>query len=513
MEILDFEDLPANCSPAEVWSNRGSGPIPIEGVNPRAPRRRDRALVIDTERPPAVDPDLKTPGKSPDNQTAMRNALIVSKEPPDEEGFVAVPDDERIAGGKLRFNFEPMSETPGTGVIFYGISLIDHDDGRTRIRLFRRADSQPFAELEASPDSESLYGLEATGGVRLVRDPFIEIQVPGRGEDNVVRELRVEDLRPTGERARRIAGDEPLFEDGIPGVLRMEVILGGSSAVDSIRFRREGSLTLGDPTAESERALWAEVKRNRKKIEARWTEFETDWNELVEQETRKKKRLYKRELQLLESARNDLVRELECGWRRCGCPELRPLRAWVASYFDQAIEGVEAARTRGSSRAGSTPELSPGATPTRRHGAPIAVLAQRRPDIPDDLESNVGILRFIKDDLWQPLVRLFGYGRPTLRITAGPCSDFHFAFQRRPPDRGDPIKRLRQCEGATRELGPTRIFFGLYNLACIAEDGSVNRLGARFFPADRDESAREAADEHVDCSTRAATPALVSALW
>lgn len=490
IETIDFEDLGAQCVASEVLGNWGSGPILVHGVSPRDWPAENAAVVVDTtNHPPEADLDLRTPSRggraAPTNDRPLYNALIVSKLRP-KNGYVAKLDDESIAGGKLRFDFSQLESGAERtrGVTFHGLTLIDRDEGTVRLRLFRGATVEPFVRLETGADSaqDSLYGLAIVdreeSGVRgrLVRDPFVEIEIQPIGIDNSVQKVDVSALRAAGARSREILGERSPFPNGIPGVVRLEIEMGGSAAVDEIRFQGRPVIAPADDE-QREKDLWEELSKTLD-IGRERRMFEKKWNKIEKDASRAGERDYEAELELVEETRNNLIAKLECPRLKCGCPEMRPLRAWVRQRFEVARASIEEARekqrgdrpaaaARGGRPAGwASPAM--GRFAADRSGGAMAAgfaLAQKG-------ESGGSILDFIEIELWGPLTRLFGGNRAekvTAKLSVRGCVSYRYSADSEHAEKA--ATRSRFCDQEAE------IYLGRYEIECSPEEGSWRSLG------------------------------------
>ena len=132
-EFIDFEGFPAGTVVFEVFGDGGSGPIFVEGTNPRFSAGTNAAIIFDTANPTGGDPDLGTPnsdfggpglgvgGKSGSpfqNDAALGNALIIAENLTDAngDGLIDDPDDEGgIFPVTLAFDFSivgPVTPRP-----------------------------------------------------------------------------------------------------------------------------------------------------------------------------------------------------------------------------------------------------------------------------------------------------------------------------------------------------------------------------------------------------------------
>ncbi|MDX1400677.1 MAG: hypothetical protein R3245_02045 [Kiloniellales bacterium] len=206
-ETITFEGFAEGAIVDMVMGDGGSGPIGVEGVNPAL--GGNTAVIFDSDCPGGCageDDDLGTPnetfggpgegsggemGMPFENDTAQNNVLIVTEDltdvlpgPPD--GLVDDPDDADEDNAMLKFDFSALGE-----VTIESITLIDveGDEAPAQVTFFDTLDMQ--------------IGL-----------PF---DLPAVGDNG----LAIVDL------------------GSVPGVVRMEVLLRGSGAIDDIVFTRE----------------------------------------------------------------------------------------------------------------------------------------------------------------------------------------------------------------------------------------------------------------------------------
>lgn len=481
LETIDFEDQAPNCVVSQVQGDWGSGPIRVRGLSARLGPAQNAAVVVDTtDDPPELDRDLRTPSLGglarTSNDRPLYNAVIISKRPT-AGGYVASPDDEDSPGGKLRFDFSELVSGPDgrPGVTFHGLTLIDRDNGVVRIRLFKETAGEPFAQLESRPAAaaESSYGLSIVDRTdrfvvgKILRDPFVELEIQPTRIDNSVQRLDVSELRASGGEARGLLGEASPYPDGIHGVVRMEIELGGSGAVDEIRFRGRPRHAQG-ADERRERDLWEELNETLD-VDREMKRFEKSWKKIQKEAEREGARNYDAEIALLDETRDDLLEKLECPGLVCGCPELRPLRAWVRNRFEQARASVEAAREGGQG-------LARPAAAGRGRG--LATPANLRPGrasgfaLVQSGEGDGGILAFIEIELWGPLKRVFGgesAGRVTVRLAVTGCDSYRFASNAEHSEKSSPRRRLCSEEA--------EIFIGLWDVGCSAGGGEWRPLG------------------------------------
>jgi hypothetical protein len=208
-ETIDFEDLIEGGVVSEVFGDRGSGPVVVDGKNPKFNPDTNAAVIFDSSCSPGgvptdcsgEDADLGTPNQdfggpgvgdggaadSPfENHTALGNVLIIAENliDADSDGFVDDPDDADEEGAEFRFDFSALGS-----VTIFEISIIDVED------------DELAAEVELFDSSDLL-------------DAFILPQTGNNGVASV-------SLGPTS------------------GVVEMIVIVNGSAAIDNIVFLPE----------------------------------------------------------------------------------------------------------------------------------------------------------------------------------------------------------------------------------------------------------------------------------
>jgi hypothetical protein len=203
-ETIDFEaPLASGDIVSQVFGDEGSGPILVNGVNPQAPGL-NAAVIFDSANPNGdpcgggLDLDLGTPnetfggpgvgaageaGSPTENDTAKGNILIINEACGLGGPTVDRPNDADVPGATLNFDFSALGS-----VTLISIFLID---------------------VEA----------EETGAQVLFFDA-----------DNDL--IRIQNLPDTGDNGVRTCG----CEGPVNGVVRMEVLLNGSGAIDDIVF-------------------------------------------------------------------------------------------------------------------------------------------------------------------------------------------------------------------------------------------------------------------------------------
>jgi len=204
-EVIDFDDLPAGTIVIEAFSNRGSGPVLVNGINPNLVG--NAAVVFDSAAPTGGDDDLGTPnvdfggpgigaggelGAEFPNDTESVHLLILAEdlEDLDADGLIDDPDDADVDGSSLNFDFSALGSVRATA-----ITIID-------------------VEADEDPATVELFD-EAGNSLGIVELP----QVGNNGKAHV-------DL-----------GD-------VRGVASMTVILNGSGAIDEVEFDPECDLEL-----------------------------------------------------------------------------------------------------------------------------------------------------------------------------------------------------------------------------------------------------------------------------
>jgi len=198
-DVIDFESLAAGTILGEVMTAHGR--VTVQGLNPDF-AGLNAAVIFDSSAPTDADPDLGTPNKDfggPgvgvggasgsrfENDTALGNILIVGANLTDTtpaDGLIDNPDDSST-GGTLGFGFGEIGS-----VLIESLTVIDVETSEkpTRVALFDDGDN-----LIAS---------------------FI---MPQPGDNGVATAI----LPP------------------VHGVVRMEVVFGGSGAIDNVVFRPE----------------------------------------------------------------------------------------------------------------------------------------------------------------------------------------------------------------------------------------------------------------------------------
>lgn len=204
---IDFEGIPAGTliSTVDGTSDAGAaGPILLNGLNPLVPLR-NAALIFDSEAPTGGDIDLGTPnedfggpgvgeggeaGQPTQNDTAQGNILVITENfnDADGDGLIDDPDDEDQIGMVLYFDFSTITAPfVPDNVRVNAVTILD-------------------VELEQgeAPASVVLFGADD-----LV---LAEVEISEAGDNGKV----IVDL------------------GGVDGVLRMEVRLNGSGAVDDV---------------------------------------------------------------------------------------------------------------------------------------------------------------------------------------------------------------------------------------------------------------------------------------
>jgi hypothetical protein len=172
-EKIDFNQYAAGTIPSEVHAASGAGPIGVYGINPQFPSQ-NAAMIFDSSNPTGGDSDLKTPGYA--NSADLKKVLIVSEDLNTNE-----PNDTDRNGAILKFDFSKIGP-----VLICSLDIIDLE---TR---------------ENESGKVIFYGKDGK---------ISESALPTPG-DNAVATANF----------------------GVAGVLQMEIILNGSSAIDNIKF-------------------------------------------------------------------------------------------------------------------------------------------------------------------------------------------------------------------------------------------------------------------------------------
>ncbi len=206
-EVIDFADLPAGTVVSELYGSAGTGPILVHGLNPRFGPDTNTAVVFDSANPTGQDPDLGAP-----NETFQ-----VDGEPGPGRGDAGVKgaEYENSSGqGKLLIIAEDMVDADGDGLID------DPDDMDHRGNLY----SFDFTSVgPITIDSLTLIDVERNEG------PAMAKLFDADGA-----EIRVFDLPATGDN-----GLAKIDFEGVSGVAKMTVALGGSGAISGFRFEPE----------------------------------------------------------------------------------------------------------------------------------------------------------------------------------------------------------------------------------------------------------------------------------
>ncbi len=205
VETISFNDLSTGTVVNQVFSDEGTGPIPVDGFNPAAGEGLNAAVIFDSAAPTgdpcggAVDIDLGTPNEtfggpgvgpggevgSPfQNDTAQEKILIINEACGLGPDPVLSPNDADFAGSFFTFDFSGVAP-----VTITGITLID---------------------VEADEPNATVQ-LRGEGGLVL-----LDISLPQTGDNGVA------------------AVSFPFVE----GAVTMVVDLNGSGAIDDIEFER-----------------------------------------------------------------------------------------------------------------------------------------------------------------------------------------------------------------------------------------------------------------------------------
>jgi hypothetical protein len=152
--VITFEDLEEGARVTEVFGSLGSGPIGVQGINPRLSRGINAAVVFDSScRPGAMpgdcsgeDIDLGTPneafggpgvgsGGASSNDTALGKMLIIAENVADANGdrLVDDPNDAR-QGGTLQLDFSALGRVTIQTITFVDL---DNPNSAQKVELFR----------------------------------------------------------------------------------------------------------------------------------------------------------------------------------------------------------------------------------------------------------------------------------------------------------------------------------------------------------------------------------------
>lgn len=367
-EVLDFEELEPRCVASQTRSDLGSGPVSVHGLSPRG-LTANVAVVVDTAH--AAEADL--------GSNRFHNAIVISRDEPrvwsesDGEflvGQVSAVNDEDLPGGVLTLDFHQLGP-----VTFFGLTLLDHDDDVAGLKIY--TDSTPAGLAELTPaDLHAEKGLVLSwvknswlaSNYRRVRmslrdesddaPGFYLLEVAQTRKPGEPRVLDLRQLRAATKRSRSLVGRELLLPDGIADVSHIEIEMGGSTAVDRIRFRRQGP-----PPEEAEEGLLERLQTQIElqdqinqsigdQIQELADQFELDRAEAL---TLAPEDVPVRAEELLTGLENSLLGEFgEDGTRmagllhcppelRCACPAMRGLRAWTADRIARIRVDLELA--------------------------------------------------------------------------------------------------------------------------------------------------------------------------
>ncbi|MCP3915517.1 MAG: hypothetical protein GY711_08185 [bacterium] len=204
---LGFDSLPPGTIVSSIFSDRGIGPVLVNGVNP-ALGGENAAVVFDSANPTGEDPDLGTPNEdfggpgvgdggaagSPfENSMALNHVLIIGEDlvDADMDGLVDDPDDADLVGSLLEFDFTAVAP-----VVILGMAILD---------------------IEQIDESANVEFFDENGTM-----------------------IDVVDLPMVGDNgAARVAMS-------VPGVFRMRVMVNGSGAIDNIFFAPPEPSKIGD---------------------------------------------------------------------------------------------------------------------------------------------------------------------------------------------------------------------------------------------------------------------------
>jgi hypothetical protein len=153
-DVMTFEDLEAGARVTEVFGSDGSGPIVVQGTNPRLSKNINAAVVFDSACPPGgmsrdctgEDTDLGTPneafggpgvgrGGAASNDTALGKVLIIAENVDDanKDRLVDNPNDAR-KGGTLQLDFSALGTVAMQAITFVDL---DDPDPAQKVELFQ----------------------------------------------------------------------------------------------------------------------------------------------------------------------------------------------------------------------------------------------------------------------------------------------------------------------------------------------------------------------------------------
>jgi hypothetical protein len=203
MEVIDFESYDRGTIVNEVYSNKGIGPVKVKGTNPKK-SGKNAAMIFDSSAPTGGDWDLGTPhqnfggtglgnggqkGSLYENSTSLGKLLIIT-----ENFSSGNPSDARLPNATLAFDFSELKSAT-----VYSMHILDVEPKETAatVRFF---------------DAEH----------RLIDHVFTLPKVGDNGVANFI-----------------------FGEDGVKGVVKMQVTLNGSGAIDNIIFMSEEATEKG----------------------------------------------------------------------------------------------------------------------------------------------------------------------------------------------------------------------------------------------------------------------------
>lgn len=355
LEVLDFEELEPRCVVSSTVGDWGTGPVQVFGTSHRFGPRTNVAIVVDTQHPDPTDVDLST--------EKFHNAVVISRERPLKPagpeaawlaGSVQTVNDEDIPGATVTFDFTE------TGLVtFYGLTLLDHNNHPAKIRIYQAPGATPpLEELEAGTSLDLTWGSRPwfSRHIRRARltppndeQPFHQLQVAPAPIAKRHVAVDVRELRAKGREAHALVGRGEILEQGFADVTRIEVVLGGSSAVDRLLFRRQGVKIRTE-----DEDLFTKIENRiadviQPQLEELRADFFTRWRELTDNPGPTLRAdldalVVDLEAKLLGTENESGVRAdglLQCPALPCGCPELRALQAWVEERIAGMRAGLE----------------------------------------------------------------------------------------------------------------------------------------------------------------------------
>jgi hypothetical protein len=235
VERITFENLAAGTIPSAVFSNKGSGPIPVEGFNPALSAGANAALVFDSAAPTGEDFDLGCPNEdfggpgvgsgggagSPFvNNRPQGKILIIAEDLTDTngDGLVDDPDDADVVGSTTTFDFSKIGP-----ITLKTITLIDVEpiEGGASVEMFDAAGTT-VGEVPLISTGDNGVAVISLGPTKGVDSMVVTLNGSG-GIDNLVF------LPPQKPECTGVIGDfvwndldgdgvQDLGEPGIPGV-------------------------------------------------------------------------------------------------------------------------------------------------------------------------------------------------------------------------------------------------------------------------------------------------------